>query len=78
MLFLAHLGVGLGIVKIGVRVQNPQHPGNGPVVDGQIGLFAGDGLGIVLLHLRIDAGERLEAIAQLALALRALGPHTGL
>ena len=78
VLLLAHPGKGLGIVEVRVRVQHPQHPWDGSVVDGQVGLFTVDRLGVVLLHLRIDAGERLEAIAQLALALRALGPHTGL
>ena len=66
MLLFAHAGVGLGIVKIGVRIEHPQHAGNGPVVDGDVGLVAVDGLGVVLLHQRVDVGERLQAVAQLA------------
>jgi hypothetical protein len=55
VLLLAHLGVGLGVVEVGVRVEHPQHSRNRPVVDGQVGLVAGDRLGVVLLHQRIDA-----------------------
>ena len=75
MLLLAHLGVGLGVVEVRVRVQHPQHPWNGAVVDGQIGLVAVDGLGVVLLHHRVDVGEGLQAVAELALVGRRLSPH---
>ena len=66
-LIFAQPGVGLGIVKIGVRIEYPQHAGDGAVVDGRVGLVAIDGLGVVLLHQRINVGERLQAVAKLAL-----------
>ena len=55
-----------------VRVEHPQHAGDGAVVDGGVGLVAGDGLGVVLLHQRVDVGEGLQAVAELALVLRRL------
>ena len=77
-LLFAHPGVGLGIVEIGVRVENAEHAGDGPVVDGRVGLVAVDRLGVVLLHQRIDIGERLEAVAKLALVGRGLRAHSAL
>ena len=71
-LIFAHLGVGLGIVEIGVGVEHAQHAGDGAVVDGAVGLVAVDGLGVVLLHERVDVGKGLEAVAKLALVLRGL------
>ncbi len=61
-----------------VRVEHPQHAGNGAVVDGGVGLVARDGLGVVLLHQRVDVGEGLQAVAKLALVLRRLGAHPAL
>ena len=77
-LVFAHLGVGLGIVEVGVRIEHAQHAGNGAVVDGGVGLVALDGLGVVLLDHRVDVGERLQAVANLALILRGLGSHLAL
>ncbi len=71
-LVFAQAGVGLGIVEVRVRVEHLQHAGNGPVVDGVIGLVAGDGLGVVLLYQGVDIGKGLEAVAELALVLRGL------
>ncbi len=71
-LIFAQVGVGLGIVEVRVRVEHLQHAGNGAVVDGVVGLVAGDGLGVVLLDERVDVGEGLEAVAELALVLRGL------
>ena len=77
-LIFAHLGVGLGIVEIRVRIEDAQHAGNGAVVDGRVGLVALDGLGVVLLDHRVDVGERLQAVANLAFILRRLGSHPAL
>ena len=77
-LVFAHLGVGLGIVEVGVRVEHAQHAGDGAVVDGGVGLVAVDGLGVVLLHQGVDVGKGLEAVADLALVLRGLRPDLAL
>ena len=61
-----------------MRVEHAQHAGNRPVVDGGVGLVAVDRLGVVLLHQRVDVGEGLEAVAQLAFVGRGLGPHLAL
>ncbi len=71
-LIFAQAGVGLGIVEVRVRVEHLQHAGDGAVVDGVIGLVAGDGLGVILLYQRVDVGKGLEAVAELALILRGL------
>ena len=78
MLVFAHLGVGLGIVEVRVRVQHAQHAGNRPVIDGQVGLVAVDRLGVVLLHQRIHVGEGFQAVAKLAFISRRLGSHLAL
>ena len=77
-LVFAHLGIGLGIVEVGVRIEHAQHAGNRAVVDGGVGLVAGDGLGVVLLHQRVHVGEGLQAVADLALVLRGLRAHLAL
>ena len=77
-LVLAHAGVFLGVVKVGVGVEHAQHARNRPVVEDRVGLVAGDGLGVILLDQRIDAAEGAETVAQLALVLRRLGPHLAL
>ncbi len=77
-LVFAQAGVGLGIVEVRVRVEDLQHAGDGAVVDGVVGLVAGDGLGVVLLDQRVDVGEGLQAVAELALVLRGLGADAAL
>ena len=41
MLVFAHLGEGLGIVEIGVRIEGVEHARDGAVVDGLVGLVGG-------------------------------------
>ena len=77
-LLLAHPGVGLGVVEGGVRVKHAQHAGNRSVVDGGVGLVAVNRLGVVLLDQRVDVGEGLEAVAELAFVGRGLGSHLAL
>ena len=55
-----------------VRVENLQHAGNCAVVDDVVGLVRSDGLGVVLFDDRVDVGEGLKAVAELAFVLRRL------
>ena len=77
-LVFAKARISLGIVEVGVRVEHLQHAGDGPVVDGVIGLVRRDGLGIVLFDERVDVRKVLEAVAELALILRGLRAHATL
>src|SRR6202041_2833853 len=77
-LILAHAGVGLGIVKVGVGIEHAQDARNGAIVDGRLGLVAGDGLSVVLVNERIYIGERLEVVAKLALVCGGLSAHIAL
>ncbi len=49
VLVLAHLGEGLGVVEVGVGVEDVEHARDGAVVDGLVGLVGGHRLGVVLL-----------------------------
>ena len=61
-----------------MRIEHPQHPWNGSVVDDRIRLVAVDRLGVVLLHQRVDIGEFLQVVAQLRLIDRRLGADLAL
>ncbi len=78
MLILAHFGVGLGVIEIGVGVEHAQHARDSAVVDGRIGLVALDGIRVVLLDDGVYVGERLQAVAELALILGRLRADTAL
>ena len=73
VLVFAHLGVGLGVVEVGVRVEDVQHARDGAVVDGLVGLVGVHGLGVVLLDERVDVGEGVERVAQGGLVAGGLG-----
>ena len=64
MLLLAHLGEGLGVVKVGVRVEGVQHAGDGAVVDGLVDFVLVQGLCVVLLDQAVDVGELVQGVAQ--------------
>ena len=67
VLIFAHLGEGLGVVEIGVRVQHMQHAGDGAVVDGLVNLVLVQRLGVVLLDDGVDVGELAQRIAECGL-----------
>ena len=58
-LLLAQSGVGLGIKEIGVRIEHPQHAGNGAVVNCLIWI---ERLGVVLLHYLVHLREVAQAV----------------
>src|SRR5581483_12420428 len=72
-LVLAHFGVGLWIVEVGVRVEHPEHAWDGTVIDRRVSFVAVDGLSVVLLDEGVDIGKALQAVADLALVLGRLG-----
>ena len=59
MLVLPHLGIGLRVVEVRVRVENMQHPRNGAVVNNLVDLVAVELVGVVVFHDGVDVGERL-------------------
>jgi len=73
VLILAHLSEGLGIVEVGVGIENVKHAGNGAVVDGLIGFVGVEGLGVVLLDKRVDVGKGVEGVAEGGLIAGGLG-----
>lgn len=75
VLVLAHLRVGLWIIKAGVGVQDAQHPRNGAIVDGPLGLVAIQRFGVVLLHQAVDGSEGTQIVAQGGLVSLCLGAH---
>jgi len=64
-LFFAEGGVGLGIEKIGVRIELVQHARDGAVINRLVGIHR---VGIVLLNRFIDIGELLQAVPNVGIA----------
>ena len=64
VLVFPHLGVGFGVVKAGMWIEDSQHPGNGPVVNGLARFISRQWLGIVLFDQVVDVGERTQIVAQ--------------
>ena len=64
VLIFAHLSEGLGIVKVGMRIQGVEHGRNGAVVDGLIRFVAGELFGVVLLDDGVDVSEVVEGVAK--------------
>ena len=62
-LLFSQRGVGLGIEEIGVRIEHPQHAGNGAVVDRLAGIHR---LGVILLHQLVDLREIAQAVVEVA------------
>ncbi len=73
VLVLAHLRVGLRIVKAGVGIENAQHPRNGAIVDGPFGLVAVQRFGVVLLHQAVYGSKGTQVVAQGRLVSLGLG-----
>ena len=73
VLVFAHLGEGLGIVEVGVGIEDVEHAGDGAVVDGLVGLVGVEVLGVVLLDEGVDVGEGVEGVAQGGLVGGGLG-----
>src|SRR5205823_119766 len=64
VLVLTHLGIGLWVIEVGMRVEDVEHSGNGAVVDGLVGLICVHRFGVVMLDQRIDNGEGVERVSQ--------------
>ena len=73
VLVFAHLGEGLWIVEVGVRIEDVEHARDGAVVDGLVGLVGGQLLRVVLLDEGVDAGEGVQAVTEGGLIRRGLG-----
>src|SRR5262249_5786544 len=54
-LLFAKEGIGLGIKEVGMWVENPQHAGNGAIVDRFVGA---DWFGVVLFHQIVNLRKR--------------------
>lgn len=73
VLVFAHLGEGLGVVEVGVGVEDVEHAGDGPVVDGLVGLLGVELICIILLDEGVDVGEGMEGVAEGGLVGGGLG-----
>src|SRR5262249_5341599 len=67
-LLFAQQRVRLRIKEVGMRIEHVQHSGNGPVVNGLVGIYR---LSVVLLDQAVDLGKLLQAVTDVS--LRAVG-----
>ena len=72
VLVFAHLGEGLGVVEVGVRVEDVEHARDGAVVDDLVGAIRVQGIGVVLLDDGVNVGELMERVAEGRLVRRGL------
>ncbi len=66
-LLFSQQGIRLGIEEVGVRIERVQHARNRAVIDGLVRV---DRLGVVVLDDLIDLSELLQAVLDIAIAVR--------